>query len=345
MKLKILAGMFALFLLIACTSEEKLVDNSVEKWNIIYATNSTPSALGLINQAGTLFKSDVYSESNGKSMLTSPNKIVEYRDYYYIFYTALYKIEVIDKITYKTKTVIDFSADMLEPTAICFPNATDAYICHGNDTSVTLFDIYNLKIARRIKVGKNPVDIKCAGNQIYTANIGDNTVSVIDSRYHTEDAVINVWTAPAYLDVSYDTKKVVIISLGSGKVDKSAKTPAKATVIDVASRAKLSEVEIASTKVASTDQFPIGVSISKTNNVVVMTQTTLIRFSLTTPESIRTIEEKAYKSIQYNSRRDEFVYLQAVGNSYQVVTGYATTGAKKALVALPTEPSAILPIN
>ena len=345
MKLKIIAGLIALFLMISCTTNENLIDNSVEKWSILYATISSPFALGVVHQDGSLYKSDVYTNNNGKSMPAAPNKIVEFLDYYYIFYTPLYKIEIIEKSTFKVKAVIDFSADKLEPTAICFANATDAYICHGNDTSVTLYDIYNLKIARRIKVGKYPVDIKAAGNQIFTANIGDNTVSVIDSRTHNQEAVINVWTSPAYLDVSYDGKKVVVISLGAGKSDQLPKTPAKATVIDVTSRTGISEVEIQSTKVNSSDQFPIGVSISKTNNAVVMTKTTLLRFSLTTPDALRTVEERAYKSIQYNSRRDEFIYLQSSGNNYQAVTGYATSGGRKAIVNLPQEASAILPIN
>jgi YVTN family beta-propeller protein len=344
MKTKLFLLLSAMVLIVSCSSEEKLVDSSIDNWVFLTSQKGVPS-ISLINQAGQIIKNDVYSENNGKSLVEAPSKIIEFREYLYLLFPNQNKIEVLTKNNYKIYKTIDFTAEGLIPSDMCFPNGTDAYICHGNDTLVSLVDLTNFVIARRIKVGKYPVSITCAGNQIFTTNIGDNTISVIDSRTHKEENVIKVSAAPAFVRPTADEKKVFVVSLGNGKSDtNTTKSPAVITAIDVDSKAILRELELNSAKTTATDQYPIGLAISKTNTAIIMTKSSLLRLDVRNPETVRLVEEKAYKGLVYNFNRDEMIYINSVGGSFQIITGFSASGAKKATISIPAEPSTVHPL-
>ncbi len=253
------------FVLISCRNEEKLIDNTKLTWNFLAVTDSDTPALMLIELPdGTIINNDIFLSSNGEQLSGRVTKMVRFRGLIYLFIPSKYKIEVVNDTNFKRGATIDFSSTGREPSDICFPNATDAYVAHGNDTSVSIVDIHDslFRVARSIKVGVHPVAIACSGNQIFVANQKSNTVSLIDSRNHEEVAVIQVQTAPSYIDVNYDGTKVVVISLGAGKIDSGSKSPAKATIINVSNHTIYKTEEISYDIYSAVNQIPNGIAIS-----------------------------------------------------------------------------------
>ncbi|OGU38975.1 MAG: hypothetical protein A2X61_00050 [Ignavibacteria bacterium GWB2_35_12] len=263
------------FILLSCREEERLIDNTKLTWNFLAATDSdTPALMFIELPDGIIINNDIFLTANGEQLSGRVTKMVRFRGLIYMFIPSKYKIEVISDSNFKRVATIDFSSTGKEPTDICFPNATDAYVAHGNDTTVSIVDIHDslFRVARSIKVGVHPVAIACSGNQIFVANQKSNTVSLIDSRTHQEEAVIQVHTAPSFIDVNNDGTKVVVLSLGAGKIDSSTKSPAKATIITVSNHTIFKTEEIAFEAYPAIDQIPGGIVISDLDRAYMLCQ-------------------------------------------------------------------------
>ncbi|MFC2130246.1 YncE family protein [Bacteroidota bacterium] len=309
----------SIIILLSGCDDEKIVGDVIVNQKFLIAVESDSPKLILYDKNDGILSHDIYFEKNGKTLPANISKITEYGGMLFLLMPSDYKIEVIDKETFVSKKTFDFTDDLLEPTDICFANATDAYVCHGNDSVLTLLDIYNLEPARVISVGKNPVSIACAGNQIFVTNQTDNTVSIVDSRTHTQEAVINVTTAPSLAAVSDDFEKALIISLGKGKLtDSQPKTAAKATFIDVKTRKITSSNELGTLKTDPVQQYPVKLVITNNDWAYIQTKTLMLRLDAKRESGINTIYDKYYKDIIYYKLKNQLIIIDDEENEITV---------------------------
>jgi YVTN family beta-propeller protein len=310
----LLSGLF----LFSCNEEKIINDVEInEKFAIV--VDSLNPKLMLYDTKDGIVANDKYFDVNGVNLGADVSKISEYGGMLFLLMPTAYKIEVIDKFTFKKLATIDFSADKLEPSDICFANSTDAYVCHGNDTTLSLVDIYNLQIARKIKVGRNPISLACAGNQIYVANLGDNTVSVVDSRTHKQEAVIAVNTAPCLVAASNDNEKILVVSIGDGKINKEKqKTAAKATFFNINNRTITSDLELGTLKTKAIDQYPVNLILTINDWAYIQTTTHLFRLDAKRESGINTLSSDNNSMIVYHKLRNQLLIVNNMRNKVKI---------------------------
>ncbi|MBM2814902.1 MAG: beta-propeller repeat protein [Ignavibacteria bacterium] len=318
-------------ILISCTQDEKIIDNSKETWNILIATDNTQLKI-LEMPSGKLSGEDIYFANNGEMLPGKVETIKEFRDTIYLIIPSAYKIIVVDSKKFKKITVIDFSTEGKIPSDICFPNATDGYVCHGNDSTVTLIDLTNFIKARVIKTGRNPISIACCGNKIFTANRGDNTVSIIDSRIPDVVATLPVADNPAF-SACNNGWNAAIISLGAGKDgDLKPKSEAKITFIDLVKFTIISSLDIGFGALKAIDQVPSGLAITPDNIGFIPTNNAFFRLDTRLQERMQMLSYTKILMINYNYKRNELLLVRTDGEGYQVVVSDIFTGKDKFVV-------------
>ncbi len=330
-ELKVKKSLFLLLLsllIFSCSPEEKVINPIEESWNILVATDGLSPKLQLrsLPDNKVLFD-DIFSEKLGITLKEPVSYITEFRNNLYLFATKENKIYVIKKSDYSKLAVLDFSAEQLQPTGITFPNATDAYISFNNSNSVTLVDITTFLIVKYVNTELNPIGIASSGNQIYVANSGSSTVSVLDSRTKNQESVINVTPKPSFVAITPNGLEAVVISVGSGKIDSlNEKTPAVATYIDIATRNIISSAEIGVNTIKAIDQIPIGFVSTPYNWGFVITKTNLFRLDFKTRDKVSSITAKDYRYITYSNGQDLLLLVRFYNNSYEIVIASPKTG-------------------
>jgi YVTN family beta-propeller protein len=234
MKKSIYIILLAAALMWSC-SDEKFIDNVPKDWTFIASINGE-SALKLYKMPeGTVSSQDYYNEINGETLPGHVTKIVKESKDIFLLIPDAFKIYVVD-LDFKKKAIIDFTDLQLEPTEFCLGNFETAFIAHAKDNKVSEVDLSVYQITQQIEVGKNPISIAGSGNQIYTANHDDNTVSVIDTRDTPSRGVthtLDVNTAPNFVGVPEGEAKLLVITYGDTTAanESSAKSYLYETVI------------------------------------------------------------------------------------------------------------------
>lgn len=341
--------LLAVAMLISCSGKEKFVDNYQEENKALIAVNSSSGAyVKAVNLAdATTLYDDIFAQVNSISAPDSISTMKMFRENIFIFFPNIKKIIVLNKDSFKIVAEVDFSNEGLIPTDICFANATDAYIAHSNSNKVSLLDLTNFQVARQITVGKYPTAITASGNQVYTANYGDNTVSVIDSRTNKQEAVISVAPNPSFIGTNSDGKEVLVVSIGTGKGDGNAtSSPAIATFIDVASRSKLQETQIGTAATPAIYVVPQSLAISGKDYAFVSTATNFLRISMKSRTSFMNIGRFVYSQVVYNSYKKLLLAIATDenGNSQKVAVCNSITGAVLYHQPLPSGTQCLLPI-
>ncbi|MFP4529206.1 MAG: YncE family protein, partial [Candidatus Kapaibacterium sp.] len=272
-----LLAMAAALVLTACSSEEKVIDNSDTDWQLLAATQDS-KVVRIKMPSLEVANPDVMATILGGPAPGNISKITEFRSNLYFLIPSARQIVIADKYDFSHVATIDFSAEDLEPTDICFPNATAAYVSHGNAASVSLVDITTFEVARVIAVGNDPRGITGAGNQVYVCNQADNSVSVIDTRTNEVAATILVSPYPTYVQANNAKSEMVVVSLGYGKLDETQqKSAAIVTFIDITTREKLAETALGFGGIDPVEQHPYGLAVSPKDWAFIPTDDYLLR--------------------------------------------------------------------
>lgn len=305
--------------LIACTNDEKIINNVSVHQKFLISTKGDNPKLILYDSEDKIISNDLYNLMNEPALSSPITKLKEYGGKIFCLIPSEHRIDIIDKDSLYFVKKIDFSSSNLEPTDICFANSTDAYICHGNDSVVTLFDMFNLENARTIKVGKHPVSIASAGNQIFVTNQADNTVSIIDSRTHEVEKVINLHFAPSFVETSGEWEKAVVVSLGQGKLDSNqTKSEARVSFIDVASKELTNVLDLQNSQIPAKEQYPIDFILTKYDWAFILTKTNLLRVDVRREKGINTISDKSYDGLMYSGLRNVILIINNAKNEIRV---------------------------
>jgi len=326
----------------AC-NEEKIINDVVMNQKFVIVVDSLNPKLLIYNTKDGTISNDKYAEVNGKTLSGDVSKITEYGGMLFLLMPSVYKIEIIDKIKFNSLATIDFSAEKLEPTDICFANATDAYVAHGNDTTISLLDFYNFAVARKIRVGKNPVSLACSGNQILVANRGDNTVSIVDSRTHKQEALINVNTAPCLVAINNDNDKALVLSIGDGKLNTTqTKTAAKATFIEIATRTKTTDLELGTSRTKAVDQFPTKLILTNNDWAYIQTKTHLLRLDARREAGINTLSSDYNSDVVYGKMSNQIIIVN--GQRNEVLVANANNAGKILSFTISSQIRTIYPL-
>ncbi|GAB1430192.1 hypothetical protein MASR2M18_10250 [Ignavibacteria bacterium] len=324
---------------VGCSGEERVINTLPDAWQLLCVSSGMPATLALQEYPDNKSVSaDMFMQANNMELPAAVSNVQEFRDKLYLLMPSAKKIYAIDSKTFLLKDSIDFSAENHIPAAICFANATTAYVSHENDTTVSVVDITAFKIARTIAVGKKPVGIAAVGNQVFVANQASNTVTQIDTRTNLVVAQHQTPPAPTFAQPSTDGKSILIICLGAGKIDNSVpKTDAYAVFIDAPTARITQQVALHDAYYGSDAAAkPRGLAVTQADWAFIPTDIGLFQIDLINKGQPYLINETAYDIACYNYRRAELL-LTLNGD---IIVADPNTGKEKNKYSMPVATAA-----
>jgi len=340
---RIIILLTALLILASCSNEELLIDRYSNDISFIYQTSS-----GTLKKRTTA--NEIISEINLQNFNIGKIDVMKkFREKFYLISSENKKIFV---ITEKTEQIeeIDYSSLGLVPVDICFPNATDAYVAHSNDSCVTVIDLTNNIISGiRISVSGLAGRIAGVGNQVHITIPNKNLVEIIDTRTNKVEYTLSVSDKPTFIEFIDDGTKSVVVSLGNGKDNSTQEmTPAKLFIIDAsvidATEPKIitetniggnSERTIIPTSIAISPRF---IYISATNN---SSSSTVWRVSTSNFRSMVSMSRNNSSFIGH-SRKYDIVYLLEESKNQNQITLFTGTNSRIKTIPFAELPTVII---
>ena len=338
--LKIFLLAVTLTILTVCSNEEIFVDRYED--NISFLFQPASDTLKKISISdNSLSEINLQNFSIGKI-----DAIKKFRWKFYLVASEKKKIFVITENTYEI-TEIDYSALNLTPIDICFPNATDGYVAHSNDSCVTILDLTNNIISGiRIAVSGNAARIAGVGNQVHITIPDKNLVEIIDTRTNKVENALLVADRPTFVEFLDDGTKSVVVSIGNGKENNSQAemTFAKVSIIDaIAPKVESAiniggsnEIAIVPTGIAVSPRF---VYISAQNS----SSSTVWRIATSNLRNMISMSRNSTSFVGY-SRAYNIVYLleETIRNQHQMTLFNGTTNARMKSIPFTHSPLVII---
>ncbi len=336
-KIALFIAIMTLLAVTGCKQDEKVIDNSNLTATLIVARQGESSKISLVTYSGEIITEDLFFNANGRVLDGKVSKIVPYMGNTYLFLPDNRKIVVVSTSDFKEIATIDFAESGLRPENICFANATSAYVVNENSPVVCLVDITNFKLARRIECSADCSDIACSGTQIFVAHEAGDIVSVIDSRTNKVESVIQVAPHPALLDVSYDGKEAIAISLGNGKLDPSeTKTAATANFINVASKSITAKVEIGvNPSYKATEQYPKKLVVTPREYAFIATDKALLRINTRSKSKPSALNKNAYDAAGFDIRYNKLILVKTTAGASSLLICDEVSASQKSAVKFP----------
>lgn len=335
------AAVVAALFFAGCTGEEKVINTLPDTWQLLCVSAAAPSALAVQKYPeNTAVSADVFQQVNNRQLPAAVTAVVEFRDRLYLLTPAALKIYALDAKTFALKDSMDFTKENRIPTALCFANATTAYVAHEHDSVVSVVDITVFKTARTVATGRKPVGIAAVGNQVFVANQLGNTITQIDTRTNVVTAQHQTPPAPTFIVPSTDGRSIVAVCLGAGKADNSSSKTAAFCVFIDAPTAQITAQTALDDPFYETDiaAKPRGLTTTSSDWAFIPTDMGLFQLDLVNKREPIILNETPYDIAMFNYRRGELLLVE--GGS--VIVADPNTAKEKARYALPLPAVAIL---
>jgi len=295
----------------SCEYDEITINNSDIDYSVVISSGENNKLIKIELPDGNILSEDLLADNNIEPLSGIPSKLLRFMDKLYVLIPENYSIEVFNDQTFERLAVYDFSADKLEPTDISFPNATDAYVLHGNDSLISLIDMTNYSIARQIETKSNPVSAAYVGNQMFVACRGSNYATVIDTRTHKQEAEVYVSYAPIFAGVSPDRGKIVILSAGAGKYDdQDKKTECELALINPINHELIGKSDLSITRYNSIEMRPISAAVADNNYCYFSTDEYLIKIYTLSVSSPIPVKQGKFDLVYYAKHRNRLLLFE-----------------------------------
>ncbi len=328
----LLIMLFFSFFLVSCNEDAPNIDNTVNRDRLFVVVGGAQPLVKVIKVVdGSIEINDLFLEKAETSYNYPVKRIKHFGNLFFFVIPQELKIEVFSADNLNRVSLIDFTDSKKIPSDICFANATTAYIAHENDESLSCLDLTNFQISGSVTISGKACAIECSGNQIFTANTFQNTVSIVDSRSNEEIHSITVADRPAFLSVADSGKKVVCVSIGTGKIDDSpTKTASVATSFDVLSSNIISTKDIGFATINPVEQNPISHATTVNSLSFVATKDYLLRFNAKSFSGISLAGRANYKQIIYNDKKQELIItVEEIGKIFAKIADQSTAEEKR----------------
>lgn len=321
--------LFLLFILvsslfISCNQEDIFIDNLQNSDYYLFASDTQLIKFSIHNATQEIIHD-----------LPAPvTKIKYFRGNFFLLMPSINSIYVIEEKSLTIISKIDLKSINFTPTDICFPNATDAYICCSNSNFVSIIDLTSLKLSNiKIAVGKKAVSIDGKGNQVYVCCQDDDAVFVIDTRVNTVVDTINVSSNPTFVNFSDNNQLAFVVSSATEKTDAFFQS------IDVNTREIVKQFKLGTSTTANI--VPTGIASSK-KNLYITSNEYLFRISIPNGNSTNNIAKTSYNSIGYNQRLEEFYLVKNDSNSSSIIIYDAIQNKRTATYFIENKIDAII---
>ena len=313
------------------------VYNTTDQNYSIYLSDSTGNIARVTMPDARIADNNYYFTVNNDNINGAVTWMKEFRDNIYLGIPSQYKVIVINKFSFKKVGQFDFSVSQRIPTDMAFVNATNGYIAHENDSTISLVDLYKFTVARSVPSGKNPIAVAAIEQQVFVACKGDNTVCRIDSRTNSIVARYSTPPMPALLNniqddnVAAEKRRLLLVCQGNDA------QPASVSLMDINGGITGTQ----NINLAGGKEIPRAVAITTTDFAFIATQTSVWRYDIRKPETPRRLSPSAAQDIYYNIRRNELIVQRtpnlvqiAQSNDMKVLSSISTTSPVQALIEI-----------
>lgn len=205
-------------ILISCQQNVRVENEIIDEDQLL--VNLAGSELRVQNIGKTsadVYDFDILSSAKSSTFNIDPSgtitKIIEEDNELYLIEKSLNRFIAIDARDYSLINQYELS-DFGIPIDLVFPNTSNGYFTVEGKDSLFIVDIKSQQLVRNlaIKVGENPTVLNVIGNEIYVANQGENSISIV--RTNTKEAIAKVdLPGPPVLIENYniDGDKLLVI--------------------------------------------------------------------------------------------------------------------------------------
>lgn len=324
-------------LFLSACAKDIPVYNTTDQTYSIFLSDSSGKIARVTMPDARIADNNYYFTVNNENINGAVTWMKEFRDNIYLGIPSQYRVIVINKYSFKKVGQFDFSISQRIPSDIAFVNATNAYIAHENDSTISLVDLYSFNVARNVPCGKNPVALAAIEQQVFVACQGDNTIRRIDARTNTIVATYSTAPVPTLLtniqddNLVSDKRRLLLVCKGNESESASV------SLMDI-NGAMTGTYTIA---LAAGKELPRATAITKTDFAFIATQTSVWRYDIRKPEAPRRLSPSAAQDIYYNIRRNELIVQRtpnlvqiAQSNDMKVISSISTTSPVQALIEI-----------
>ncbi len=233
----------------ACQPEEIVRNVTSTSWSVLVGTGneSTQVAEVLLPEAALKNgESNILSPGIGSPGTGSVTNAVQFLDQVFLFVPSAYRVDVLQRQADESWLQIDtmdFSAEQLVPSDICFPNATTGYLAFENTDYLLIVDRTTLGdpsipniYGDPVTVGYGVKDLAFSGNSVFCAVSGENMVAVLHTPTNQIKKTLAVHTHPLLLDFDVTNQgklELLVVSAGAGKFDENEVSEARFATFDI----------------------------------------------------------------------------------------------------------------
>lgn len=324
-------------LFLSACAKDIPVYNTTDQTYSIFLSDSAGKIARVTMPENRIADAHYYFSVNKEEINGAVEWMKEFRDNIYIGIPSRYLILVVNKYSFKKIGQFDFSSSRLLPSDIAFVNATNAYVAHENDSTLSLIDLFSLSVARTVACGKNPTAVTAIEQQVFAACRGDNTIRRLDARTNTVTATYSTPPSPILLttirdeNLSASNRRLLLVCNGDENVTASV------SLMDINGTFTGTQ-NITQT---ATKEKPRAVAVTTTDFAFIATQTSIWRYDIRKPDIPRRISPSAAEDIYYNLRRNELIIQRtptliqiAQSNDTKIISSINTTSPVRALIEI-----------
>lgn len=328
--------MFFFVLLLACSSEERVINPQEKSVQIMLSTKDAPEVKIVTLPELNIVHNNILGVTTSGILNHPITYIKEFGDYLYLSAQKDFKLLILKKSTFEHVAIIDFSTEGAEVGDFVFPNSTDCYLLHPNKNYLSIIDITVFKKVRTAEVGNNPTSITANGNQLIVTNSTDNTISIVDIRTRNEAAKITTSPQPNYSFITKDGIYAGVISLGLGKVDAAdTKSPAMLTFYDVQNRKESEILEIGEGLISALEIQPVGVAITNSEWIYIVSKTALFRADARSRKDMKYIIKKNFTGIINDEANSQLILSSESADKNEIFLASNKTGTIQKAIKIP----------
>lgn len=306
--MKYLLGIFTILLLISCSNEDRVVDNSIISFDL-YLADSISNDFSLYDYPSMELKKEGVLSSHDISLNTPIRNIREYLNKLYIMVPGDDKMIVYDRLADSIVKVNNLNTGS-GPSDITFANASDAFISFNNAPYTFVYDLVFNEVTRGVDGKGFARSISTFGRNVYIANFGSSTVGVLDTRDFIKVKDIEVSPLPILTGVT-ESNEILVISLGGNKNPENGELgETTASFINPESNTLRNSVVLGNFVKSPTEMIPIDIALTPLDFAFMITNLGLIRLDTRNNASLYDIDDvSTYKQVEYSAQDDTILVL------------------------------------
>lgn len=332
---KIIVLIILSLVIISCTKEERVIDNSKISLDL-YLADSVSNDVSIYDYpAMTLIKSELL-KSNGITINSPVTTIREYQRKIYLFVPNEDKMIVFDAISDTLITIVEFDNGS-GPSDISFANPADGFISFKSAPYIVNYDLVFNKIAKTIPSSSSVSSISNYKSFSYLCESQTNKVHILDNRTYEYDGSVDLSGSPVLGSITSESE-LIVISLGitTQKPDEEpVTTPTQIHFINPDNKTLRFTRDLGDFEIEASDVMPNDIISTALGFTYVSTNKGLLRIDTRNNGRFTVVSKRLFDKIEYSTQLKSLLLLEKTGTTVNLAQGSSINGVVVGSTELP----------